>query len=84
MSQSLPCHAFGVRDGCEHRGTKYVEGRVDLHLAVKDEGIQCPHCQGWEYWRRGKRQRHSGTKIEAVACDVSGAYWSANQPERRF
>jgi len=57
MSQSLPCHAFGVREGCEYRGTKYVEGRVEFHLAVKDEGTQCPHCQGREYWRRGKKQR---------------------------
>jgi len=34
MSQSLPCHAFGVREGYEYRSTKYVEGRVEFHLAV--------------------------------------------------
>ena len=27
-------HAFGVREGYEYRSTKYVEGRVELHLAV--------------------------------------------------
>ncbi|MBL9177765.1 MAG: hypothetical protein JNM65_06865 [Verrucomicrobiaceae bacterium] len=56
MSQSLLYHAFGVREGCEYRSTKYAEGRVEFHLAVKDEAIDCPHCQGREYWRRGKRQ----------------------------
>ncbi|MBL9179223.1 MAG: hypothetical protein JNM65_14265 [Verrucomicrobiaceae bacterium] len=53
MSQSLPYHTFGVREGYEYRSTKYVEGRVEFHLAVKDAGIPCPHCQGREYWRRG-------------------------------
>jgi len=46
MSQSLPCHAFGVREGCEYRSTKYVEGHAEFHLAVKDEAIVCPHCRG--------------------------------------
>ena len=61
MSQSLLYHAFGVREGYEYRSTKYVEGRVEFHLAVKGESIQCPHCQGHEYWRRGKRQRRINT-----------------------
>jgi len=34
---------------------------VEFHLAVKDEAIECPHCQGREYWRRGKRQRRINT-----------------------
>lgn len=61
MSQSLLYHAFGVREGYEYRSTKYVEGRLEFHLAVKEEGLQCPHCQGREYWRRGKRQRRINT-----------------------
>ena len=61
MSQSLLYHAFGVREGYEYRSTKYLEGRVEFHLSVKDESIQCPHCQGREYWRRGKRQRRINT-----------------------
>lgn len=61
MSQSLLYHAFGVREGYEYRSTKYVEGQVEFHLAVKAEDIQCPHCQGREHWRRGKRQRRINT-----------------------
>ena len=61
MSQSLLYHAFGVREGYEYRSTKYLEGRVEFHLSVKDESIQCPHCQGREYWRRGIRQRRINT-----------------------
>lgn len=43
MSQSLPYHTFGVREGYECRSTKYVEGGVEFHLAANDEGIQRPH-----------------------------------------
>ncbi len=42
----------GVREGYLYSGTKYVEGWVEFHLAVEDETIICPHCQGSEYWRR--------------------------------
>ena len=34
---------------------------MEFHLGVKGESIQCPHCQGHEYWRRGKRQRRINT-----------------------
>jgi hypothetical protein len=61
MSQSLLYHAFGVREGYEYRSTKYVEGRVEFHLAVKDESIHCPHCQGREYRWRGRRKRRFNT-----------------------
>jgi transposase len=82
MSQSLLYHAFGVREGYEYRSTKYVEGRVEFHLAVKDEAIICPHCQGQEYWRRGKRRRRINTLpigpkevvlvVEVPKCECRG------------
>lgn len=61
LRQSLLYNAFGVREGHEYRSTKYVEGRVEVHLAVKDEAIICPHCQGSEHRKRGKRHRRINT-----------------------
>jgi len=82
MSQSLLYHAFGVREDYEYRSTKYVEGRVEFHLAVKDEAIICPHCEEREYWRRGKRQRRINTLpigpkqvvlvVEVPKCECRG------------
>ncbi len=61
MSQSLLYHAFGVREGYEYRSTKYVEGRIEFHLVVKDQELSCPHCHSQDVWRRGKRQRRVHT-----------------------
>ncbi|MBK8092832.1 MAG: transposase family protein [Verrucomicrobiaceae bacterium] len=71
-----------MREGYEYRSTKYVEGRVEFHLAVKDQHIECPHCQGREYWRRGKRQRRIKTLpigpkqvvlvVEVPKCECRG------------
>ena len=46
MSQSLLYHAFGVREDYEYRSTKYVEGQVEFHLAVKDQAINLPALRG--------------------------------------
>lgn len=77
MSQSLLYHAFGVREGYEYRSTKYVEGRVEFHLAVKDELLKCPHCGGAEVWRRGKRQR----RIAAVPIGRKAVVLVAEVPK---
>ena len=68
MGRSLPYHAFGVREGCEYRSTKYVGGRIEFHLVVKDEELICPHCHSAEVWRRGKRQR----RIKALPIGLQG------------
>ncbi len=58
MSQSLLYHAFGVRDGYEYVRTAYVEGRVEFHLAVREELLVCPECRSTtEVIRKGKRTR---------------------------
>ncbi len=64
MSQSLLYHAFGVREGYEYRSTKYVEGRVEFHLVVRESALKCEHCGGVELLRRGSRTRRvSGISI---------------------
>lgn len=57
MSQRLLHHTFGVREGYTYRSTKYVEGRVEFHLEVKEKMLVCPQCGSKEVWRRGKRER---------------------------
>ena len=57
MSQSLLYHAFGVREGYEYVKTGYVEGRVEFHLAVKEEKLVCPECGAGPAMRRGRRWR---------------------------
>lgn len=61
MSQSLMYHAFGVREGYEYRKTEYVGGRVEFHLAVKEEALVCPECGAGPAARRGKRWRRLRT-----------------------
>lgn len=61
MSQSLLYHAFGVREGYEYLKTGYVEGRVEFHLAVKEEALMCPKCGSGPAMRRGKRWRRIRT-----------------------
>ncbi len=58
MSQSLLYHAFGVREGYEYARTAYVNGRVEFHLAVREELLVCPECRSTtEVIRKGKRTR---------------------------
>ncbi|MEQ2009949.1 MAG: transposase family protein [Limisphaerales bacterium] len=61
MSQSLLFHAFGVREGYEYLKTEYVGGRVEFHLAVKEQELICPKCGAGPAMRRGKRWRHIRT-----------------------
>ena len=61
MSQSLLYHAFGVREGYEYVRTEYHRGKVEFHLAVTDRLLVCPHCQGREMFRKGKRFRRIQT-----------------------
>ena len=61
MSQSLLYHAFGVREGYEYVRTEYHHGTVEFHLAVSDRLLICPHCQGRELIRKGKRFRRLQT-----------------------
>ena len=66
-----------MREGYEYRSTKYIEGRVEFHLAVKEEAIVCPHCQGREDWRRGKRQR----RINTLPIGAKAAVLVVEMPE---
>lgn len=61
MSQSLLYHAFGVREGYEYVRTEYQHGMVEFHLAVQSRLLVCPHCQGREVIRKGKRFRRIQT-----------------------
>jgi transposase len=61
VSQSLLYHAFGVREGYEYIRTEYHQGTVEFHLAVAPRLLVCPHCQGRELIRRGKRWRRIQT-----------------------
>jgi len=61
VSQSLLYHAFGVREGYEYVRTEYHHGTVKFHLAVADRLLVCPHCQGRELIRKGKRFRRLQT-----------------------
>ena len=54
-------HAFGVREGYEYVRTEYQHGTVEFHLAVADRLLVCPHCQGRELIRKGKRFRRLQT-----------------------
>jgi hypothetical protein len=61
VSQSLLYHAFGVREGYEYVRTEYHQGTVEFHLAVASRLLVCPHWQGRELIRRGKRWRRIQT-----------------------
>jgi transposase len=54
-------HAFGVREGYEYVRTEYHQGTVEFHLAVEGRLLVCPHCQGREVIRKGKRFRRIQT-----------------------
>lgn len=54
-------HAFGVREGYEYLRTEYHQGAVEFHLGVAERLLVCPHCQGRELIRRGKRWRRIQT-----------------------
>jgi transposase len=58
MSQTLLAKAFGVRDGYEYLRTKYVNGTIEFHLAVKEDWLLCPKCgSAEEVIRKGGRFR---------------------------
>ena len=61
MSKSLLYHAFGVREGYDYVRTEYHHGTVEFHLAVQSGLLVCPHCQGREVIRKGKRFRRIQT-----------------------
>ncbi len=61
MSQSLLYHAFGVREGYEYVKTEYRQGRVEFHLALKEQRLVCPQCGDGPAMRRGKRWRRIRT-----------------------
>ena len=54
-------HAFGVREGYDYVRTEYHQGAVEFHLAVASRLLVCPHCQGREIIRKGKRFRRIQT-----------------------
>jgi len=54
-------HAFGVRGGYDYVRTEYHQGTVEFHLAVASRLMVCPHCQGREIIRKGKRFRRIQT-----------------------
>jgi transposase len=70
VSQSLLYHAFGVREGYEYLRTEYHRGTVEFHLAVASRLLVCPHCQGREPIRRGKRWR----RIQTVPIGLKPVY----------
>jgi transposase len=61
VSQSLLYHAFGVREGYEYVRTEYHHGAVEFHVAVEARLLVCPHCQGRDVIRKGKRFRRIQT-----------------------
>ena len=61
MSQSLLYHAFGVREGYDYVRTEYHQGTVEFHLAVQSRLLVCPHCQGRDLIRKGRRVRRIQT-----------------------
>lgn len=61
MNQSLLHHAFGVREGYDYVRTEYHHGTVEFHLAVQSPLLVCPHCEGRDVIRRGKRFRRIQT-----------------------
>jgi transposase len=61
VSQSLLYHAFGVREGYDYIRTEYHQGTVEFHLVVASRLMVCPHCQGREIIRKGKRFRRIQT-----------------------
>ena len=75
MSQSLLYHAFGVREGYEYVKTGYVEGRVEFHLAVKEEKLVCPECGAGPAMRRGRRCGGAGAGGASVGCPSGSRKW---------
>lgn len=66
---------IGVDENYLGKKAKYVTLVVDLdsgRVLWVGKGRGKEALEG--FW---ERLRHSGTRIEAVACDMSGAYWSA-------
>jgi len=61
VSQSLLYHAFGVREGYDYVRTEYHQGTVEFHLAVQSRLLVCPHCQGRDLIRKGRRVRRIQT-----------------------
>jgi len=61
VSQSLLYHAFGVREGYDYVRTEYHQGTVEFHLAVQSRLLICPHCQGRDLIRKGRRVRRIQT-----------------------
>ena len=54
-------HAFGVREGYDYVRTEYHQGTVEFHLAVQSRLLICPHCQGRDLIRKGRRVRRIQT-----------------------
>jgi transposase len=61
VNRSLLYHAFGVREGYDYVRTEYHHGTVEFHLAVQSRMLVCPHCEGRDVIRRGKRFRRIQT-----------------------
>ncbi len=76
MSQSLLYHAFGVREGYEYVRTEYRRGTVEFHLTVAPCLMVCPHCQGREIIRKGKRFR----RIQTVPIGFKAVFLVPESP----
>lgn len=69
-------HAFGVRQGYEYVRTEYHQGAVEFHLAVSDRLLVCPHCQGRELIRKGKRFR----RLQTMPIGFKPVRWVTEVP----
>jgi transposase len=76
VSQSLLYHAFGVREGYDYVRTEYHQGTVEFHLAVAARLMVCPHCQGREIIRKGKRLR----RIQTVPIGLKAVFLVTEVP----
>jgi transposase len=76
VSQSLLYHAFGVREGYEYVRTEYRRGTVEFHLTVAPRLMVCPHCQGREIIRKGKRFR----RIQTVPIGLKAVFLVTEVP----
>jgi len=79
VSQSLLYHAFGVREGYEYVRTEYRRGTAGFHLTVAPCLMVCPHCQGREIIRKGKRFR----RIQTVPIGFKAVFLNEKLDELR-